>query len=369
SRWRLEETLTGPDQWTLSRMYEAHRPLYKVAVEDGAGTVLYVSSATGEVVNRTTTASRWQGFVSAILHWIYPTVLRQFDEFWRQFIIWLSLIGCVMCVLGMAVGIWRSSPSRKYRMRERGPTWSPYLGQKRWHHWTGLVFGVLTFTWALSGAFSLNPGRWSPPTTPGAALERLFTGGGLKLEKAVGVRWPAGTREVEFRQYQGEPYYRYVTSAGVKYSRTFEARELVELAARALPGRRVVEQAELREYDWYYYDLKERKKNLPVWRLKFDDPEETWLYVDPKTGSVAAQYVNASRRHRWIYHGLHSLDFPFLYLKRPWWDIMVIVLSIGGIVLSWTGVWIGWQRLRQAARQKRASARMESRPMVPVAGD
>ena len=375
TRWYLEETLRGPDQWTLSRIYEVHRPLYKVRVEDAADTVLYVSSATGEVVNRTTSAGRWKGFASAILHWIYPTVLRQFDEFWRQFIIWSSLIGCVMCVAGIAVGIWRSSPSKRYRMRERGPTWSPYLGQKRWHHWGGLVFGVVTFTWALSGAFSLNPGQLSPGTAPTAAMAKLWSGGRLPLAGAGVPEWPAGTREVDYLAYQGSLYFRFHRPGQpVEYSRSFDAGELMGLAEKAMAGRRLIERVELKDYDWYYYDLKERKKNLPVWRLKFDDPEETWLYVDPKSGSIAARYVDASRRHRWIYHGLHSLDFPFLYLNRPLWDVIVIGLSLGGILLSWTGVWIGWQRLRQMARQRAAEGRIRASAAAattatPVAGD
>ena len=28
--------------------------------------------------------------------------------------------------------------------------------------------------------------------------------------------------------------------------------------------------------------------------------------------------------NRWLYHGLHSLDFPFLYARRPLWDVVMI---------------------------------------------
>ena len=44
-------------------------------------------------------------------------------------------------------------------------------------------------------------------------------------------------------------------------------------------------------------------------------------------------------------NGLHSLDFPFLYGSRPLWDVLVIVLSLGGIVLSASTLWPGWKRL------------------------
>ena len=38
------------------------------------------------------------------------------------------------------------------------PASSPYRGIKLQHHWSGLVFGAVTFTWILSGLLYLNPG-------------------------------------------------------------------------------------------------------------------------------------------------------------------------------------------------------------------
>ena len=63
-----------------------------------------------------------------------------------------------------------------------------------------------------------------------------------------------------------------------------------------------------------------------------------------------------SRINRWLYHGLHSLDFPFLYYRRPLWDIVVIVCSIGGIILSATTIATAWRRVRRHGR------RLTSRP-------
>ena len=69
-------------------------------------------------------------------------------------------------------------------------------------------------------------------------------------------------------------------------------------------------------------------------RVRYDDPQQTWLYFDPRHGTIARKEERLTRLNRWLYHGFHSLDFPFLYYKRPLWDIVVIVLSIGGIVLE-----------------------------------
>ena len=42
------------DQWTVSGRYQPHRPLYRLGLGDEAGTDIYVSSKTGEVVLETT---------------------------------------------------------------------------------------------------------------------------------------------------------------------------------------------------------------------------------------------------------------------------------------------------------------------------
>src|SRR6266852_1981312 len=51
--WRLIEVLNEPDQWTLDGAFEALRPLYRVAVDDPQGTMLYLSGVTGDVVLKT----------------------------------------------------------------------------------------------------------------------------------------------------------------------------------------------------------------------------------------------------------------------------------------------------------------------------
>ena len=74
--------------------------------------------------------------------------------------------------------------------------------------------------------------------------------------------------------------------------------------------------------------------SLPVLRVRYADPQRTWLYFDPRHGVIAKKEERLTRLNRWLYHGFHSFDFPFLYYRRPLWDIVVIVLSIGGIALS-----------------------------------
>ena len=114
---------------------------------------------------------------------------------------------------------------------------------------------------------------------------------------------------------------------------------------------RVVESELLDRYDAYYYARgysRERQAPLPVLRVKFGDPMETWVYVDPALGRVVAREHRFTRIERWLFNGLHSLDFAFWYDRRPLWDIGVIALSLGGLASSGIGLWIGCGRIRRA---------------------
>jgi hypothetical protein len=75
------------------------------------------------------------------------------------------------------------------------------------------------------------------------------------------------------------------------------------------------------------------------------------LYVDPVRGSIARKEERLTRVNRWLYHGLHSLDFPFLYYHRPLWDLVVLALSVGGLTLSITTIVPAFRRFRRHTRR------------------
>jgi hypothetical protein len=87
-----------------------------------------------------------------------------------------------------------------------------------------------------------------------------------------------------------------------------------------------------------------------VLRVRYADANETWLDLDPERGGIVQRSGKVSRLRRWLYQGFHSLDFPFLYYKRPLWDIVVILLSIGGTVLSFSTMLPALRRLRRHGR-------------------
>ena len=116
-----------------------------------------------------------------------------------------------------------------------------------------------------------------------------------------------------------------------------------------MPGVLVTDIARLTDYDSYYYD-RNRELPLPVLRISYGNPQRTSLYVDQARGVILRKEERLTRLNRWLYHGLHSLDFPFLYYRRPLWDVVVITLSLGGLLLTLAAVVPAWRRLRRHAR-------------------
>lgn len=126
----------------------------------------------------------------------------------------------------------------------------------------------------------------------------------------------------------------------------FTNRDLETLVRELKPETQPYDLTWLSAYDSYYYD-RSGARPLPVLRVRYDDADQTWLYLDPTSGALSMHFTNVSRLNRWLYNGLHSFDFPFLYYRRPAWDLVVVLLSLGGIGLTVTTMLPAYRRLRR----------------------
>ena len=373
--------LEQPDQWTIGNRFGATGALHLVTLGDPAGTEVYVAEATGEIVMKTDRSSRWWGYAGPVMHWFYFTPLRaERGPLWSNLIIYGSVVGCVLCVLGLVIGVYRFSAARRYK---RGTSMTPYVGWLRWHHYAGLLFGVFTFTWMFSGLLTMTPWNLFAQGGPSPAQTRAIRGDGVALDRFTTAPGEAlaefqkrfQPKEVELLQFMGAPFYaayqravpsvrphqeaaRFATP-GVELSRVlvtadtaaprikdgFSRDELLAAARAAMRGAEPVEATWLTDVDAYYYQ-RTGGSRLPALRAKFNDEDETWLYLDARDGSLLQTEVRGSRAERWLYQGLHSLDFPWLY-QTPWvWYPLIIGLSLGGLALSLTSVVVGWKFLR-----------------------
>lgn len=354
SRMRWINEISAVDQWTVFDypMARPYLPFEIISAEDDRGTTYYVSAATGSVYVATTRRGRILAWFGAIPHWWYIRALRARPLVWRLALIVGSGIGIVSCLAGLIIGILQYSPSKRYRLP--GPLYStiPHVGWKRWHYLLGASFGLVTFTWILSGFFTMNPSN-SPGPDPTDAEMQTFAGGELNPNKfrfspAQAVTFFAGCLkpiELELIIFQGNPYYLARERSGRVGLLSAKSdspacisglplQELLTASRRAVANGTVSDTALLSDFDTYYYDDPTYSRPLPVVRVRFSDPEHTWLYINPGTGRIQAKYTGHSRRQRWLYEGLHDLHFPFLFRHRRTWRFTVLGLCFGGFVLS-----------------------------------
>lgn len=342
------------DQWTLQ--HRRYAPLWKVSVADGRGTVLYVSGLSGEVVQDTHRSERFWNWLGAVPHWLYFTPLRQDGALWSQVVIWASVLGTFLTLTGIYVGL---------RMYGRGKRKSPFRGVALWHHWTGLIFGLVTLTWVFSGLASMQPWGWLESDGPGEELQALA---GRPLEAtdaaalvaALAAHPLPGVVSAEVTVQGGKPWAILVRSDGSRLRAALpglapappSSADLAAIAARARPGAPIVEQGLIREGDAYYYSHHNRERHFPAWRVIYGDAESTRLYLDPRTGELAGFVDDGSRGFRWWHLALHRLDIPGLR-ERPLWDLVTLPLLSGVSLVCLLGAWMGLRRLRRTERARR----------------
>lgn len=358
---RLIETRAEPDQWTIGNRFDSTGALHVVSLGDVAATHLYVAEATGEIVMKTDRKSRFWGYAGPVMHWFYFTPLRaERAPLWSNLIVYGSVVGCLLCVLGLVIGLYRFSIARRYL---HGTSMTPYAGWLRWHHYAGLLFGVVTFTFTFSGLLTMTPWNLFPGGGPTREMVAAIRGDGIALDRfalppsaaLAALQTRFAPKEVELIQFMGTPFYaaydgsrRVLVSAGSGPLRTrdgFTRDELLTAATAAMSGLTPTDVAWLTEYDAYYYS-RTGAAPLPVLRTKFDDPDQTWLYLNANDASIVRAEVAGSRTERWLSQALHSLDFPGLYQTGWIWYPLIIGLSLGGLVLSATAVIIARRVLR-----------------------
>jgi uncharacterized iron-regulated membrane protein len=342
--------LAQTDQWTVGRLVR-DRPLFRFEFDDPERTNIYVSSTTGQVVHWTTATQRFWNWLGTIPHWLYFVDLRSNPPLWSEVVIWTSLLGTFLTGIGLYLGISQLKLGA-------GKKASPYRGWMYWHHMVGLVFGIVTLTWVMSGLISMNPwgfleggeGAGDPARVAGqppswsavrASVDTMRLQPGVASAVSVTMA-PLGGR-LYWLAAQSDGSVTRLDAAGHVVAIT-EA-DLAEAAGRIAGAVGIAEQGMIDREDAYYFQLQEAFV-LPAYRVVLGDEEHTRYYLDPTTGSVLQRADANGRWHRWLFGGLHRIDFTGWMRARPAWDIIVLTLMTGGLVLTATGLYLALRRVR-----------------------
>lgn len=367
---RRTGTVTEVDQWTIG--LRGLLPLEKFVAEDEAKSEIYISPSRAEVVLHTTSFDRLLAWVGAIPHWLYFVQLRKNTELWSGVVIGIATLATIMALVGFVLLLirlqWRHLPNLRAAI--------PYRGIMGWHSKAGLLFGVFVITWAFSGLLSMEPYQWT--RTTGLNLDiaeyRGQTVAGSEYSSDDGsMYWDSITdflggraiKEIRFRSFLSVPFLELTVAAPqsgwqheiVRLQPGATSRELVQFDSGAVSAQlassvsaAMVDVDVLDQYDSYYYGRESSgapTPPLPVLRARFDDEDQTTFYIDLATGDPVYRSHRWNRLERWLYRGLHSLDFSLFYSIRPLWDLLVIFLLTGGTVLVLLGVVLSYRSVRR----------------------
>jgi len=352
------DTLHERDQWIMYTRYIRELPIYKFYYDDKEKHQLYISSKTGEVQQFTTSTERFWAWVGAIPHKFYFPFLRKHTDLWIDVLTIAGVIGLIASLTGLFAGIYvlRQRYKHKHRLE------SPYRKEwYRWHHITGIFFGLFLATWAFSGAMSMQRiPQWVIKTHGEYRVsESQLRGKRLPLTaytldyRMIPQVYP-DVKEIEWSHYRDIPVYNLIVgdhtisidASSTEVKELFLPEDQIEKSIRSVHGEE--ESFRITTIDKYeeYYLARKEPLPLPAYKVEVDNADKSLYYIDQKTGDF--KYLNRSRKaKKWIFSGLHYLHIQWLWERPVLWTIAIWALCIGGAIVSLTGVWLGIRYFRR----------------------
>jgi hypothetical protein len=332
------------DQWIVHEKFDLYRPFYRVEVDDPASTHLYISAQTGEFLQRTSAQQRFWNYLGAVVHWIYPTVLRKHWVLWDQVVWWLSLFGIVGATIGVYLGVWHLLKIRRSGQK----LLSPFRSWMKWHHLVGLFSGLFVVSWIFSGWLSMDHGRLFSESTP--TIEHAKSVRGLTMSEIaakVSVKELStyrNTREITLHAFGGAEIIVAKNEGGLVDTPGLHPKEISRVIGAAWSGSTIFHTSVVQPLDTYTH-LREGQLPGGTVRVELADTASTWIHVDVHSGEILSLVDRSRRLYRWLFNGLHSLDIPGLVERRPLWDLVMLLLLSSGLLASVTGVVVGSKRL------------------------
>ena len=342
------------DQWVVHDRFDPYRPFFRVDLDDEDRTHLYVSTKTTEVLQKTNRQQRLWNYFGAVIHWIYPTVIRKDWALWDQLVWWVSLFGILGVIAGIILGLKHSVTGWK---RGSQLLSSPFSGWLAWHHKLGFIFGVFVLLWIFSGWLSMDHGRLFSTSNPTLNQETNLRG--IQLSAALNqvsqedLNKFSNVREFEISALDGR---------AMLIAKNGQTSELLFTEANSIPNqeylistaRSAVSQAwpemsikssYIVAADDVYGHLREGSFPKETLRIILDDVDETWVHINLDDGHIVSVMDKSRRLYRWLFNGIHSLDLPGFSSKRPLWDIFMVVLMLTGTIFSITGLILAYKKI------------------------
>jgi uncharacterized iron-regulated membrane protein len=186
------------------------------------------------------------------------------------------------------------------------------------HRWVGLLVGIQVLFWVLGGfimsvlqldAVRGDPVRAQAPPVPLDARVAL-----VPLERVLADARFAGATAATLQRWLGHAVYRIEHPDGARLVDAADGRllsPLDEAAARAVAKADYAGSGAIAAVEWVEAaegGAEYRGRELPLWRVRYDDARDTTLYISPQTGAVVARRNDLWRAFDFVWM-LHIMDY------------------------------------------------------------
>lgn len=338
-------SLIDVDQWTVSNGLDAYRPLHRILINDIKKTELYISDVTGEVVRDTTKYERSLNYVGSIVHWIYPTFLRKHWEIWNWLVWTLSLIALISAVTGIILGVVRLRWNHIKSI-------SPFRGMHYLHHLGGMFVAIFLLTYIFSGWLSMDHGLLFSSSDITLMQRQTLAGGKINWKQfsSIDVISAEGAKQLDWIQLANKPYIvatfhddsqKVLGQLGI--SDNFSLSSFTIIGTQLLKGANCSSVMLVDKNDAYRSAT--AQPNAELLRVICDDANHTWFHIDGSNAQLIEKIDYSRRWYRWLYSGLHTLNFAILENHSSLKTALVVFFCLTGFIFSLTGVVLSWRRL------------------------
>lgn len=356
------DTLNERDIWIMYSRYTHEMPIYKYYFEDKDKHQLYIAARSSEVQQFTGREQRFWTWVGSIPHKFYIPALRKNTDTW----ILTLTIGGVIALIAAFSGIYMGIYALRKRYKIKKKTESPYKKRwYKWHHISGLIFGIFLMTFAFSGAMALQRiPQWIIKTHGEYKVsDSQLRGKQLSIDSYVldyrilKEKYP-DIKAIEWASFQDIPIYNIVTgnkeisidASSDLVKELYLPQQQIEKAIENIHGKE--ESFTVSVIDRYeeYYLSREGDLPLPVYKVEVNNADKSCYYIDPKTGNF--KYLNQNRKaKKWVFSGLHYLNIRCLVERPVLWTIAIWTLCLGGAFVSLSGAWLGFRYIIRKIRK------------------
>ena len=221
------------------------------------------------------------------------------------------------------------------------------------HRYIGVVLGVVMTIWCLSGFVMMyQPYPFTTPAERQAGLSPLDLSNCCArmpiADDATAMNYRVemlnGTAVLRTIGADGPKTYELATGAELAKLSEGSVRHAAETyaAGNGISGG-ITEIGTLTVDQW---SVQGARRWQPLWRAVFNDPAETWIYVNGKTGEIVQDVTGHERFWNWLGAIPHWLYPAVLRENTPLWTQVVIWSSAIGCFLVVIGMVIGFAKLR-----------------------